>query len=48
MLIWWVGDSDDGDNVMLVTLLGWPIWYVGDRIIMLVTFFRYVGGFPMY
>ena len=32
------GYSDVGDIVMLVTLWWWPIWDVGDRIIMLVIF----------
>ena len=33
------GDSDVGDIAMLVTLWWWLIWNVGDRIIMLATFF---------
>jgi len=39
------GDIDVGDIVMLVTLWWWLIWDVGGRIIMLATFFRYVGDF---
>ena len=34
----WFGDSDVGDIVMLVTLWWWPIWDVGARITILVTF----------
>ena len=37
-----IGDSDVDDIVMLVTLLWWLISDVGDRIIMLAIFFRYV------
>ena len=39
------GDSDVGDIVMLVALWWWPVWDVGGRVIVLVTFFRYVGDF---
>ena len=42
------GDSDVGDIVMLVTLWWWLIWDVGDRIIMLVTFFVMLVIFSMY
>ena len=34
----YMGDSDVGDNVMLVILRWWLIWDVGGRIIMLATF----------
>ena len=43
-----IGDSDVCDIVMLVTLWWRPIWEVGDRIIMLVTFFVMLVIFPMY
>ena len=43
-----LGYSDVGDIVMLVTLWWWPIWDVGDRIIMLVIFFVMLVIFPMY
>ena len=42
------GDSDVGDIVMLVTLWWWLIWDVGDRIIILVTFFVMLVIFSMY
>ena len=43
-----LGDSDVGDIVMLMTLWCWPIWDVGDRIIMLVTFFVMLVILSMY
>ena len=42
------GDSYVGDIVMLVTLWWWLIWDVGDRIIMLATFFVMLVIFSMY
>ena len=42
------GDSDVGDIVKLVTLWWWLIWDVGDRIIMLATFFVMLVIFSMY
>jgi len=42
------GDSDFGENVMLVMLWWWPIWDVGDRIIMLAIFFVMLMIFLMY
>ena len=36
-----LGDSQVGDNVMLVILWWWPIWDVGDTIIMLAIFSLY-------
>ena len=33
------GDTDIGDIFMLVTLRWWPIWDIGDRIIMLAIIF---------
>ena len=43
-----IGDSDVGDNVMLVTLWWWLIWDVGGWIIMLVTFCVMLVIFWMY
>ena len=45
---YWVGDSDVGDIVMLVTLWWWLILDVGGRIIMLATFFVMLVIFSMY
>ena len=43
-----VGESDDGDIEMMVTLWWWLIWDVGGRIIMLATFFVMLVIFSMY
>ena len=42
---WSEGDSDIGGIIMLLTSWWWLISDVGCPIIMLVTFFRYVGDF---
>ena len=42
------GDSDVGDKLMLVILWWWPIYDIGDRIIMLATFFVMLVNFSMY
>ena len=42
------GDSDLGDNVMLVTLGWWLISDVGGRIIMLATFFVMLAILSVY
>ena len=48
LLTWAWGDSDVGDTVMLVTLWWWLILDVGDRNIMLATFFAMLVIFSVY
>ena len=37
------GNSDVGDNVILVTSWWWQFYDVGDRIIILATLYHYIG-----